>query len=327
MPNDRVVRCAPASLLAGLCGLCVLVAPSVALAEPSHGGASAPDDSGGAGAGQPLSSLTSGKFSVTPSVRAGGKVRFAFRVDGPARVVRVRIELVRERRVVLRLRLGRRATGRVHRTERSLRDLPVGTYSARLHAVDAAGRRLARASQRPGRRMLRVLAPPAPAPAPASAPAPGSPKPPSSPPATARPGSAVFPVQGAWSFAAEDGRFGAPRGGRAHRGQDILAAEGTPLVSPRAGSVYFRGYQADGAGHYVVIRGDDGRDYMFMHMVGPTPHAKGARVAAGQRIGALGNTGSSSGPHLHFEIWPNGWYAPGSEPIDPRPELEAWARG
>jgi murein DD-endopeptidase MepM/ murein hydrolase activator NlpD len=319
MPNDRVVRCARASLLAVVC---VFGAPAAAAADPGNGGTSAPDDSGGVGAGQRLSELTTGKFSVTPAVQAGGRVRFAYRVDGPARVVRVRIELVRERRVALRLRLGRKATGRVHRTERSLRDLPAGTYTARLHAVDAAGRKLARASKTTGRRMLRVVAPP-----PAPAPAPASPAPSSSPPAARKPGSAIFPVQGPWSFGGEDATFGAPRGGRLHRGQDIIAAEGTPLVSPRAGSVYFRDYQAGGAGHYVVIRGDDGRDYMFMHMVGPTPHAKGARVAAGQRIGLLGNTGSSSGPHLHFEIWPDGWYAPGSEPIDPRPELEAWARG
>jgi murein DD-endopeptidase MepM/ murein hydrolase activator NlpD len=53
---------------------------------------------------------------------------------------------------------------------------------------------------------------------------------------------------------------------------------------------------------------------------------KGAAVAAGQRLGAVGSTGGSSGPHLHFELWVNGWWASqASAPIDPLPELQSWA--
>jgi murein DD-endopeptidase MepM/ murein hydrolase activator NlpD len=53
---------------------------------------------------------------------------------------------------------------------------------------------------------------------------------------------------------------------------------------------------------------------------------KGQRVAAGQRLASVGSTGSSSGPHVHFEIWPDGWYANArSRPIDPLPDLRAWA--
>ena len=47
----------------------------------------------------------------------------------------------------------------------------------------------------------------------------------------------------------------------------MTAAEGTPLVAPVAGTVYWLAYQAGGAGHYVVDRGTDGRDYVFMHLV------------------------------------------------------------
>jgi murein DD-endopeptidase MepM/ murein hydrolase activator NlpD len=54
--------------------------------------------------------------------------------------------------------------------------------------------------------------------------------------------------------------------------------------------------------------------------------AKGAVLAAGQQFAQVGSTGASSGPHLHFEIWPDGWYSSrASAPIDPLPQLQAWA--
>jgi len=76
-----------------------------------------------------------------------------------------------------------------------------------------------------------------------------------------------------------------------------------------------------------VIAGNDGRHYVFMHLqAGSTAVTKDAPVTAGQRVGLVGSTGSSTGPHLHFEIWVNGWWASkASTPIDPLPELQAWA--
>ena len=98
-------------------------------------------------------------------------------------------------------------------------------------------------------------------------------------------------------------------------------------MTPVAGVIHWRAFQKGGAGNYVVVRGDDGRDYAFMHFLdGSTVVSKGQRVGAGQRLASVGSTGDSSGPHLHFEIWPDGWYASkDSKPIDPLPDLLAWA--
>jgi murein DD-endopeptidase MepM/ murein hydrolase activator NlpD len=135
----------------------------------------------------------------------------------------------------------------------------------------------------------------------------------------------AFPIKGTYDWGGEGSRFGAKRHGHLHQGQDLAAAEGTPVVAPRGGVVEAVQYQAHGAGHYVVLDGDDeDHDYVFMHLrSGSIPVEQGDRVRTGQRIGEVGNTGSSSGPHLHFEIWVGGWYA-GGEPIDPLPLLQRW---
>jgi murein DD-endopeptidase MepM/ murein hydrolase activator NlpD len=139
-------------------------------------------------------------------------------------------------------------------------------------------------------------------------------------------GDHVFPVAGAYSLGEDDARFGAPRGDHTHQGHDIAAALGTPVVAPYAGTIAWVRYQRRGAGHYVVLDADDERDYVFMHLRrGSIPVAEGQRVAAGERIGEVGNTGRSFGPHLHFEVWVGGWYQRGGEPVDPLPLLEAWA--
>jgi peptidase M23-like protein len=136
----------------------------------------------------------------------------------------------------------------------------------------------------------------------------------------------TFPVAGVFSWGDEGSRFGAPRKGHRHQGQDLAAAEGTPVVAPRGGVVETVEYQARGAGHYVVVDGEsEDYDYVFMHLrSGSIPVVAGQRVRTGQLIGEVGNTGASSGPHLHFEIWVGGWYT-GGEPIDPLPLLQSWA--
>jgi murein DD-endopeptidase MepM/ murein hydrolase activator NlpD len=133
-----------------------------------------------------------------------------------------------------------------------------------------------------------------------------------------------FPIAGAFDWGGPDARFGAKRRGHTHQGQDLAAAAGTPVVGPFRGVVTAVEYQARGAGHYVVIDGED-YDYVFMHLLtGSIVVRVGQRVRTGQQIAAVGSTGESSGPHLHFELWVGSWYA-GGHAIDPLPLLQAWS--
>jgi murein DD-endopeptidase MepM/ murein hydrolase activator NlpD len=155
-------------------------------------------------------------------------------------------------------------------------------------------------------------------PPPASDPPPAGDPPP--PPVT---GAHVFPVVGAFGFGGDSARFGSPRGDHVHQGQDVTAAEGTPLVSVSSGTVYWRAYQASAAGNYVVIRSGEGYDYVYMHLREGALVSAGDHVDAGELIGHVGSTGDASGPHLHFEVWDGHWQS-GGHPIDPLPFLESW---
>lgn len=136
----------------------------------------------------------------------------------------------------------------------------------------------------------------------------------------------AFPILGAHEFAMGAGRFGAPRAGHTHEGQDTMAACGTPLVAARGGTVQYSGYQS-AAGNYIVIDGKGSSlDFMYAHLAEPSPLLTGEQVRTGQPIGIVGDTGDATACHLHFEIWTApGWYEGGS-PIDPLPYLEKWDR-
>jgi murein DD-endopeptidase MepM/ murein hydrolase activator NlpD len=136
---------------------------------------------------------------------------------------------------------------------------------------------------------------------------------------------AAFPVAGDHTFGGSGSRFGAPRSGHIHQGQDVSASCGVPLVVTQGGTVTTRAYQASGAGYYIVIRSAaSGVDSVYMHMVKNSWAAAGTKVYTGQVIGKVGTTGSSTGCHLHFERWSSpGWYNGGSA-YDPLPELTYW---
>lgn len=134
----------------------------------------------------------------------------------------------------------------------------------------------------------------------------------------------AFPVLGPHEFGMGAGRFGAPRSGHTHQGQDVMAACGTPLVAARGGTVQYAGYEGN-AGNYIVIDGrGTANDFMYAHLAEPSPLQTGETVRTGQPIGIVGDTGDATGCHLHFEMWgPPGWYEGGS-PFDPLPYLEKW---
>jgi peptidase M23-like protein len=134
----------------------------------------------------------------------------------------------------------------------------------------------------------------------------------------------VFPVRGPHNYGGPEARFGAPRSGHTHQGQDVMAACGTKLVAARGGTVQYTGYQG-AAGNYIVIdQKGSGEDNAYMHLQAPSPLATGDRVGTGQYIGNVGDTGDAQGCHLHFEVWSApGWYE-GGQPYDPLPLLKAW---
>ena len=94
---------------------------------------------------------------------------------------------------------------------------------------------------------------------------------------------------------------------RMHSGIDLAAAEGTPIYATRAGKVTTCSYQAGGAGNYVSINHLDGFASIYMHMTHYVV-SPGQSVSQGQLIGYVGNTGLSTGPHLHFGISYAGTY-------------------
>jgi murein DD-endopeptidase MepM/ murein hydrolase activator NlpD len=114
--------------------------------------------------------------------------------------------------------------------------------------------------------------------------------------------ASVFPVRGRVDWGEGDARFGAWRGGHVHEGQDVFARAGTPLVAIRDGRVVETGDDG-GRGNYVAMWNRTARrTFVYLHMLHPSRVGLGERVRAGQRVGAVGCTGSCWGDHLHLEL-------------------------
>ncbi|MGN6752511.1 MAG: M23 family metallopeptidase [Intrasporangium sp.] len=95
------------------------------------------------------------------------------------------------------------------------------------------------------------------------------------------------------------------RWGRMHPAQDLAAPVGTPVHALSTGTVIFSGWSSQGYGYMVQIRYWDGTVSWFAHNSRLLVNI-GDEVAPGQVVSYSGNTGNSTGPHLHLEIHPQG---------------------
>lgn len=92
---------------------------------------------------------------------------------------------------------------------------------------------------------------------------------------------------------------------RPHKGVDFSVSQGTPVIAPADGTVEKVAYQAGGAGRYVMLRHGHEYQTVYMHLSKSLVKA-GQTVKKGERIALSGNTGISTGPHLHYEFHING---------------------
>jgi murein DD-endopeptidase MepM/ murein hydrolase activator NlpD len=132
----------------------------------------------------------------------------------------------------------------------------------------------------------------------------------------------VHPLSGPIDYGDGEARFGAPRYGHVHEGQDMFGKSGTPLLAVRDATVIERGNDG-GRGNYIAIYNEaEDQTYVYLHMLRPSGLKRGERVGAGEPVGAMGCTGSCYGVHLHFEVRLGRGVE--KKPIDPLPMLKRW---
>jgi len=141
----------------------------------------------------------------------------------------------------------------------------------------------------------------------------------------------IFPIVGQVSYVDD---FGAPRPGGPHQGNDLVAARKSAAVAAESGTVKYW-TTSRSAGCMLYLYGESGTIYYYIHLnndltsrndnrgkcVEGVAYAvrNGARVAPGQQIGYVGNSGDADGAmsHLHFEVHPGGGHA-----VSPYPYLQ-----
>ena len=124
----------------------------------------------------------------------------------------------------------------------------------------------------------------------------------------------IHPVQGRYSsyFGLRPDPFtGVPN---LHNGVDIVNKPGTPILAAMAGTVRAAAFNFN-YGNFVIIQHTGGYQTLYGHLSRYIV-SKGEKVSQGEKIGELGTTGYSTGPHLHFSVFKNG------EAVDPLPFLK-----
>ena len=121
-----------------------------------------------------------------------------------------------------------------------------------------------------------------------------------------------YPFAGTYPISSPFG----PRGGGMHTGVDFAVPTGVPILASNDGQVVYAAYES-GAGNTVTVSGADGWQSRYHHLQSWSVRV-GQQVSAGTQVGICNNTGSSTGPHLHFEIRSHR-----ATPVDPIPILEA----
>ena len=104
-----------------------------------------------------------------------------------------------------------------------------------------------------------------------------------------------------------------------HHGIDVALPVGTPLTAPADGVVVKKGNGPSG-GITLILKHEDNRHTVYYHLQKPSHLLKGTRVERGELIAYSGNTGASTGPHLHFEVRRSARWG---DTVDPMPYLEA----
>jgi len=136
-------------------------------------------------------------------------------------------------------------------------------------------------------------------------------------PAPRKPAAKPFPLpayKGAWRWPMDAGvvssEYG-PRWGKLHHGVDIAADMGKPIRAAAPGEVIYSGDALTGYGNVVFLRHDQDTVSIYAHNKSLKVKV-GQKIRCGQVVAALGSTGHSTGPHLHFEVRKEG------ESIPPR---------
>jgi murein DD-endopeptidase MepM/ murein hydrolase activator NlpD len=102
-----------------------------------------------------------------------------------------------------------------------------------------------------------------------------------------------------------------------HHGIDVAMPVGTKLTAPAPGTVVHKGNNGSG-GVTLIIRHDGNMHTVYYHLQKPSPHAINARVNTGDFIAYSGNTGASTGPHLHMELRRSRKWG---DTLDPQPHI------